>query len=236
MTPLHAAYKTNMRGRDDRWMDNLPYNEPEYDIAQREVKYHRSWGFVILRGDNYKSQEKWDRYIARFKASIRAQLEDPDATRLADYLDWIILEDESTMHDLDIVDRIEDAVSIFEKWIEKNPFAELHREQIFILVDDEMLDTLDEEASLTNIHVETNLFWAVHAPKVRHAMQEKKKMDERGPIADPSERRLQKRVWKDHVNTMRREMAMSDFLVSYYYLKDNGWYRFQADRYGVWHC
>lgn len=121
------------------------------------------WGLVILRV-TYSSQEKWDRYLANFKAYVHdacLQSQSDDAQRGSQLWanhEWTIFEDEATMDGISFLQ----AAEIFEQWrtsgadkqeildfraelsndyCDMSPVWANSRWNFFIFVDEQMLDT-----------------------------------------------------------------------------------------------
>ncbi|KAK4149974.1 hypothetical protein C8A00DRAFT_18416 [Chaetomidium leptoderma] len=74
------------------------------------------WGFVIFRC-TYRSQEKWDKFVALAKAYARAYFEQCEMQTIYDRMEWTIIEDAAALDGADIVE----TSRRFREWIDWGP-------------------------------------------------------------------------------------------------------------------
>lgn len=118
----------------------------EYNLSQ--------WGFVMFRC-TYRSQEKWDRFIALIKGHARQYFEQCGMQTVYDRMQWTIIEDAAALDGADIVE-----TSLrFEEWVNRGPGRQemvgtkfphacdsFPRYTTFLHVDEESLESVVDDA------------------------------------------------------------------------------------------
>ncbi|KAH6843429.1 hypothetical protein B0I37DRAFT_384422 [Chaetomium sp. MPI-CAGE-AT-0009] len=80
----------------------------EYNLSQ--------WGFVMFRC-TYRSQEKWDKFVAIAKRHAREYFEERGMQSVHDRMQWTIIEDAAGLDGADIVE----TSRRFEEWVNRGP-------------------------------------------------------------------------------------------------------------------
>ncbi|KAG7289199.1 hypothetical protein NEMBOFW57_005562 [Staphylotrichum longicolle] len=121
-------------------------------------KYRLScWGFVLFRC-TYRSQEKWDKFVALVQQHARDEFEEAKLMDVYSRMRWTVFEDEATLDGADIVE----TSRRFVEWAERGPggqelagsvfppnTAATARHTFFIHVDEETLESVADDAKAT---------------------------------------------------------------------------------------
>jgi len=135
-------------------LDFSPLGEV-YTIKDALEKYRLScWGFVLFRC-TYRSQEKWEKFVALVQGHARDEFERAGLMDVYARMRWTVIEDAAALDGADIVE----TSRRFVEWVERGPggqelagsvfkphTAATARHTFFIHVDEESLESVTDDA------------------------------------------------------------------------------------------
>ena len=129
----------------------IRYSLQEYNLSK--------WGFVMVRC-TYRSQEKWDKFVAIAQGHARDYFEKCGMQSVHDRIEWTIIEDAATLDGADIVQ----TSRRFKEWVERGPGRKemvntkfsptwnySPRYSMFLHVDEESLESVVDDAKARGV-------------------------------------------------------------------------------------